>query len=347
MIMTSDEIFHDNENISKRNTDERGRKFSEKGGKGNNMLKYILKRILYIIPVMFGVIVLVFIMKTVTPGDPVASLLPGTATEEMKNNLREQLGLNDPVLKQFGSYVFGVVQGDLGTSYKTRQPVAQEIAMRLPNTITIATPLGILAAVKQNSVVDSIIVVFTMIGASVPGFWLALMLIQWFAIDLHWVPSMYDGSLKSWILPIVSITFGSVAATTRGVRTNMLEVIRQDYIKTARAKGQKETIVIWKHAFRNTLIPVIAGIGGGLEGMMGGAVVTEQVFAVPGVGKYIADAVSARNFPSLQGGIIVIALICCVINIIVDVGYTVADPRLKTTLMKSSVKKTKAAKGVA
>ena len=135
----------------------------------------------------------------------------------------------------------------------------------------IATPLGILAAVKQNSVADSIIVVFTMIGASVPGFWLALMLIQWFAIDLHWVPSMYDGSLKSWILPIVSITFGSVAATTRGVRTNMLEVIRQDYIKTARAKGQKETIVIWKHAFRNTLIPVIAGIGGGLEGMMGGA----------------------------------------------------------------------------
>lgn len=235
------------------------------------MLKYILKRILYIIPVMFGVIVLVFIMKTVTPGDPVASLLPGTATEEMKNNLREQLGLNDPVLKQFGSYVLGVVQGDLGTSYKTRQPVAQEIAMRLPNTITIAiwamfiaqiiaTPLGILAAVKQNSVADSIIVVFTMIGASVPGFWLALMLIQWFAIDLHWVPSMYDGSLKSWILPIVSITFGSVAATTRGVRTNMLEVIRQDYIKTARAKGQKETIVIWKHAFRNTLIPVIAGI---------------------------------------------------------------------------------------
>lgn len=158
--MTSDEIFHNNENISKRNTDERGRKFSEKGGKGNNMLKYILKRILYIIPVMFGVIVLVFIMKTVTPGDPVASLLPGTATEEMKNNLREQLGLNDPVLKQFGSYVLGVVQGDLGTSYKTRQPVAQEIAMRLPNTITIAiwamfiaqiiaTPLGILAAVKQ------------------------------------------------------------------------------------------------------------------------------------------------------------------------------------------------------
>lgn len=314
------------------------------------MLKYIIKRILYIIPVMFGVIVLVFIMKAVTPGDPVVSLLPGTATEEMKDDLREKLGLNDPIPVQFGKYVWGVLQGDLGTSYKTRQPVSGEITSRLPNTIIIAvwamfiaqiiaTPLGILAAVKQNSLTDSIIVVFTMIGASVPNFWLALMLIQWFSIDLHWVPSMYDGSLKSWILPIISVTFGSVAQTARGVRTNMLEVIRQDYIMTARAKGQKETTVIVKHAFRNTLIPVIAGIGGGLGGMLGGAVIVEQVFAVPGVGKYISDAVSARNFPALQGGIIVIALICCIINIVVDVLYTVADPRLKTTLMKSGKKK--------
>lgn len=314
------------------------------------MLKYILKRILYIIPVMLGVIILVFIMKAVTPGDPVVSLLPGTATEEMKDNLREQLGLNDPIIVQFGKYVVGVVQGDLGTSYKTRQPVSGEISTRLPNTIfiavwamfiaqIIATPLGILAAVKQNSVVDSIIVVFTMIGASVPNFWLALMLIQWFAIDLHLVPSMYDGSMRSWILPIVSVTFGSVAQTTRGVRTNMLEVVRQDYIMTARAKGQKERTVIVKHAFRNTLIPVIAGIGGGLGGMLGGAVIVEQVFAVPGVGKYISDAVSARNFPALQGGIIVIAFICCLINIIVDVMYTVADPRLKTNLMMMSGKK--------
>lgn len=314
------------------------------------MFKYIIKRILYIVPVMFGVIVLVFIMKAVTPGDPVVSLLPGTATEEMKNDLREKLGLNDPIPVQFGKYVAGVLRGDLGTSYKTRQPVSGEITSRLPNTIIIAvwamfiaqiiaTPLGILAAVKQNSVTDSIIVVFTMIGASVPNFWLALMLIQWFSIDMHWVPSMYDGTLKSWILPIISVTFGSVAQTARGVRTNMLEVIRQDYIMTARAKGQKELTVIVNHAFRNTLIPVIAGIGGGLGGMLGGAVIVEQVFAVPGVGKYISDAVSARNFPALQGGIIVIALICCIINIIVDVLYTVADPRLKTTLMKTGKKK--------
>ena len=322
------------------------------------MLKYIMKRILYIIQVMFGVIVLVFIMKAITPGDPVVSLLPGTATEEMKENLREQLGLNDPIVVQFGKYVAGVVRGDLGTSYKTRQPVAGEIAGRLPNTILIAvwamfiaqiiaTPLGILAAVKQNSMADSIIVVFTMIGASVPNFWLALMLIQWFAIDLHWVPSLYDGSIKSWILPIISVTFGSVAQTTRGVRTNMLEIIRQDYIMTARAKGQKEITVIVNHAFRNTLIPVIAGIGGGLGGMLGGAVIVEQVFAVPGVGKYISDAVSARDFPALQGGIIVIALLCCIINIVVDVLYTVADPRLKTTFIKKSGKKQqlKASKG--
>lgn len=315
------------------------------------MLRYVIKRILYIIPVMFGVVVLVFIMKAVTPGDPVVSLLPGTATEEMKEELREELGLNDPLLMQFCQYVVGIVtEGDLGTSYKTRQPVIGEIATRLPNTIIIAvwamfiaqiiaTPLGIWAAVKQNSLADSIIVVFTMVGASVPNFWLALMLIQWFAVDLHWLPSMYDGTFKSWILPIISVTFGSVAATVRGVRTNMLEIIRQDYIKTARAKGQKETTVIVKHAFRNTLIPVIAGIGSGLGGMLGGAVIVETVFAVPGVGKYISDAVTARDFPALQGGIVIIALICCVINIIVDVLYTVADPRLKTTLIKPSRKK--------
>ena len=304
------------------------------------MLKYILKRILYIIPVMFGVIVLVFIMKTVTPGDPVASLLPGTATEEMKNNLREQLGLNDPVLKQFGSYVLGVVQGDLGTSYKTRQPVAQEIAMRLPNTITIAiwamfiaqiiaTPLGILAAVKQNSVADSIIVVFTMIGASVPGFWLALMLIQWFAIDLHWVPSMYDGSLKSWILPIVSITFGSVAATTRGVRTNMLEVIRQDYIRTARSKGLKQKKVIYVHALKNALLPVITLMGLRLGGMIGGSVFVENVFVIPGMGSLLVNAINSQDIQLIQGCVLMITLFTSVVNLITDIVYVVVDPRIK------------------
>lgn len=318
------------------------------------MVKYIIKRILYIIPVMFGIIVMVFIMKAVTPGDPVLELLPLTATEESKENLREELGLNDPIIVQFGKYVVGVLHGDLGTSYKTKQPVLSEVAERLPNTIIlavwalfiaqiIATPLGIWAAVKQNSAVDNIIVVFTMFGASVPNFWLALMLIQWFAINLGWLPSMYNGSLISWILPISAILVGSIAHTARAARTNMLEVIRQDYIMTARAKGQKEGTVIFKHAFRNTLIPVIASIGSALGSLLGGSLIVEQIFAVPGVGKYISDAVSARNYPALQGGIIVIALLCCIINIIVDVLYTVVDPRLKTTFMKSSKKRIKEA----
>lgn len=318
------------------------------------MLKYIIKRIIYIIPVMFGVLVLVFLMKAVTPGDPTMTLLPANAPEEQREALREELGLNDPLIVQFGKYLWGIVsRGDLGTSYKTRQPVSGEIAARLPKTVTlavwalliaqiIATPLGVLAATKQNSLTDSIIVVFTIVGASIPNFWLALMLIKWFSVDVHWFPSMYDGTVAGWVLPIVSVTFGSVAQTARGVRTNMLEVIRQDYIKTARAKGQKESIVIWRHGFRNTMIPVVAGIGSGLGGLMGGSLIVETVFAVPGVGKYIADAVSARNFPSLFGGIVVLAFICTIINIIVDVMYTVVDPRLKTNLLAPSKRRKKA-----
>ena len=318
------------------------------------MLRYILKRILYMIPVMFGVIVVVFLMKMITPGDPVDHLLPANAPEWQKEEMRDKLGLNDPVLKQFADYVVGVVtRGDLGTSYANNRPVAQEIFSRLPKTVFIAvwaifisqifaTPLGILAAVKQNSLVDSIIVVFTMVGASLPNFWLALMLIRWFSVDLKLLPSMYNGTAASWILPIITVSFQSIAMTTRGVRTNMLEVIRQDYIKTARAKGQKESVVVFNHAFRNTLIPVVAGIGSGLAGLIGGSLIVETVFAVPGVGKYVADAVTARNYPSLQGGIIVLALIGTVINMVVDVMYTVVDPRLKTTLLAPSSRKKQA-----
>ena len=315
------------------------------------MTKYILKRILYIIPVMFGVIVVVFLMKAATPGDPVLELLPATATEEQKDAMREELGLNDPLPIQFVDYVVGIVtRGDLGTSYKTKQPVMTEILQRLPNTLivavlamalsqVIATPLGILAAVKQNTWIDNLIVFFTMVGASLPTFWLALMLIDLFSVRLHLVPSMYNGTVAGWVLPIIVVSFGAISQTAKGVRTNMLEIIRQDYIRTARAKGQKESIVIFTHGFGNTLIPVIAGIGSGLSGQLGGALIVETVFAIPGVGKYVADAVTARNFPAVQGGVIVLAFICTIISILVDVMYTVADPRLKTNLMAPAKKK--------
>ena len=323
------------------------------------MLKYILKRLLYMIPVLFGIIVFVFVLKVVTPGDPVDSLLPATATVEEKQELREQLGLDQPILVQFGNYIWGLVTRlDLGKSYTTRLPVTQELFSRFPKTIVIglasllvgqiiANPLGILAAVKQNTWVDSIIVFFTMVGSALPNFWLALMLITLFSVKLGWLPSMYDGTFASWIMPVICASFGAIAATARGVRTTMLEVIRQDYIRTARAKGASEVSVILNHGFRNTAIPVVAGMGSALGMLLGGSLIVESVFAVPGVGKFITDATTARNWPIVQGGTIILSAYNMLINLLVDVMYTVVDPRMKTTFVKSKQKKRVAARTAA
>lgn len=321
------------------------------------MLRYIFKRILYLIPVMLGVLILVFLMKLVMPGDPVEELLPSSASEEQREALREELGLNDPVIKQFGDYVWGIIsRGDLGTSYKSKQPVMTELLQRFPKTVAIAvismalsllisTPLGIIAAVKQYSWVDNLVVLFTIVGASIPSFWLALMMIMLFSVKLGWLPAVYDGTWKSFIMPIIAVSLTCISATVRGIRTNMLEMVRQDYVRTARAKGQKESIVIVNHAFRNTLVPVVAGIGNGLGMLLGGSLIVETVFAVPGIGKYVTDAVSQRNYPAVQGGIVMLALIYAIINIVVDICYTVVDPRLKTTFITSKKTK-KVTKGV-
>ena len=317
------------------------------------MLRYILKRILYIIPVMLGVLVIVFAMKMVMPGDPIDELLPVSASMEEREALRDELGLNDPIVVQFVNYVTGIVtQGDLGTSYKTKQPVATELLQRLPRTMIIAffailisqvvaMPLGLLSAVRQYTWVDNVIVFLTMVGASLPNFWLALMMIMVFSVNLKWLPSMYNGTFLSWLMPIVAVAVGSISATARGVRASMLEIIRQDYIRTAKAKGQKESIVTFKHGFKNALIPAIAGIGGAMGALLGGALIVENVFSVPGIGKYVADAISARNYPAVQGGVVVLALCYTVINIIVDVMYTVVDPRMKTTFVTEKAKKQK------
>ncbi len=315
------------------------------------MLRYVFKRIFYLIPVMFGVLVLVFFMKLVMPGDPVMELLPASATEEQREAMRNELGLNDPIIKQFGNYVWGIIsRGDLGTSYKSKQPVMTELLQRFPKTLAIgviallislliATPLGIIAAVKQYTWADNLIVLFTIVGASLPSFWLALMMIMLFSVKLGWLPAMYNGTWTGYIMPIVAVSFASISATVRGMRTNMLEMIRQDYVRTARAKGQKESIVIVNHAFRNTMVPVVAGIGNGLGMLLGGSLIVETVFAVPGIGKYVTDAVSQRNFPAVQGGIVMLSFIYAIINIIVDICYTVVDPRLKTTFITAKKQK--------
>lgn len=314
------------------------------------MLKYTLKRLLYMIPVLFGIIVFVFILKVITPGDPTTSLLPAGASMEEREALREELGLNKPILVQFGDYVLGIVTRlDFGTSYVTKLSVKHELFTRFPKTIIIglaslvigqivSNPLGIIAAVKQNSWVDSTVVFFTMLGSALPNFWLALMLITLFSVKLGWLPSMYDGTLASWIMPVICASFGSIAATARGVRTFMLEIIRQDYIKTARAKGASEFSVIMKHGFKNALIPVVAGIGSALGMLLGGSLIVETVFAVPGVGKLVTDSVTSRNWPVVQGGTIILSAYNILINLLVDIMYTVVDPRMKTTFVKAKSK---------
>lgn len=309
------------------------------------MLKYIVKRILYVIPVMLGVLVIVFALKTIMPGDPIDMILPPEATEAEREAKREELGLNDPIAVQFVNYVGGIVTRlDFGTSYKTNQPVFDELIQRFPITFILAVgavfvgtllavPLGILSAVKQYTWLDSLVLVISMLAVSIPSFWFALMCLSLFSVQLGWLPAIYDGSLSSWIMPIVVIALAAMSGLTRMTRSSMLEVIRADYIRTARAKGQTEGKIIVRHAFRNALIPILAAVGNSLGAQLGGALIIETVFGMPGIGKYITDAISQRNFPAVQGGVILLAFVFTLINLLVDISYTFVDPRLKETII--------------
>ena len=317
------------------------------------MLKYIIKRVLYVIPVMLGVLVIVFALKSIMPGDPVDMILPTTATPEEREAKREELGLNDPSVIQFADYVKGIVtELDFGTSYKTDQPVFNELMQRFPITFilaigsvllgtVLAIPLGILSAVKQYTWVDSLVLIISMLAVSIPSFWLALMFLSLFSVELGWFPSIYNGSLASWVMPVIVIALAAMSGLTRITRSSMLEVIRSDYIRTARAKGQTEEKIIMRHAFRNALIPVLAAVGNSLGAQLGGALVIETVFGMPGIGKYITDAISQRNFPAVQGGVILLAFVFTLVNLLVDLSYTFVDPRLKGTIVTGSKKQRK------
>ncbi len=204
----------------------------------------------------------------------------------------------------------------------------------------LAIPLGVLSAVKQYTWIDSLVLVISMLAVSIPSFWFALMLLSLFSVKLGWFPTIYDGSLASWVLPIIVIALAAMSGLTRMTRSSMLEVIRSDYIRTARAKGQTEEKIIVRHALRNALIPILAAIGNSLGAQLGGALVIETVFGMPGIGKYITDAISQRNFPAVQGGVILLAFVFTLINLIVDISYTFVDPRLRESIVKKKKKKT-------
>ena len=321
------------------------------------MLKYIIKRILYLIPILIGVSIIIFALKTFTPGDPARQILGNSATEEQVQEKREELGLNDPVYVQYFNYVKNIVlHGDFGDSYRTGEPVLSEIAPRLLTSAKITLGavaigaivgvlLGILSALKKYTWIDSGVLVISMFFQSVPEFVVALVLIMIFAVNLHILPANGIDTWKGYIMPMLCIGLSSVASYTRITRSSMLEVLGEDYIRTAKAKGQTNGNITYHHALRNAMIPVAQSIGTNLGNSIGGGMVLETVFGVPGVGKYIVDSITQRNYPSVLGGALIIAMVLTVINLLVDISFVLIDPRLKSTIIagnKAPKKKKKA-----
>ena len=306
------------------------------------MLKYIIRRIIAMIPVVIGITFLVFMIMQLAPGDPVQMILGDNASPEAIEAMRDEMGLNDNVLVQYGRYLVNLVQGDMGTSYVNKRPVADEVFSRVPATfklaavaavvsIVIAIPLGILAAIKQNTLFDHSSMVVSLIGISMPAFWLALMLMLLFSLKLGWLPAQgaKDG-WKSYVLPSIAIGFMQMAAIARTTRSSMLETIRQDYIRTARSKGITEREVIFHHSFRNALIPTVTIVGVQLGGLLGGAVLTETVFAWPGLGRLVVQAVNGRDVPVVLGCIVVLSVGFSIVNLVVDLLYGFIDPRVRS-----------------
>ncbi|MDO4519355.1 MAG: ABC transporter permease [Eubacteriales bacterium] len=305
------------------------------------MLKYVGKRLLMLIPVLIGVTFIIFSMLYVTPGDPARIVLGESASPEAVQQYREEQGLNDPFLVQYGRYMKKLIfHADLGTSYSTKKPVIDLIKDCFPATVKLAfasmfvallfgIPIGIISAIKQYSVFDMCSMGFALLGISMPVFWLGLLLTLLFSVQLKWLPSSGFDSIKHMILPAVSLGAQSVAVITRMTRSSMLEVINMDYIKTARSKGLREKTVILKHALGNALIPIITSAGLQFGTLLGGAVLTESIFSIPGIGRLMVDSIKMRDFPTVQGGVLVIALAFCIVNLLVDLLYAFVDPRIK------------------
>ena len=305
------------------------------------MLKYIFMRLLAMIPIVLAVIFIIFLILYVTPGDVAAIILGAEFTPEAAHALREDLGLNRHFIVQYLDYIWGLARGDLGTSFITRAPVMDQIANRFPPTLVlvivsmifctvISIPIGIMSAVKPNSIASNFWSAFSMIGLAMPNFWLALMFILLFAVNLGWLPASGSLTPTGIILPAVTMGISFMAGTMRMTRSAMLESLHQDYIRTARAKGVSRRDVINKHAMRNAWLPVVTIIGLNMGMLLGGAVVIENVFAFPGMGRLLVVGVTTRDTPTVLACLVVMAVCIAVCNLIVDVVYAYIDPRVKS-----------------
>ena len=304
------------------------------------MYRYVIKRLLLMIPVIIGVSFLVFFIMDMAPGDAVDVLAPEGATAEDLEAIRHDLGLDKPVVVRYIDYMAGMLHGDLGVSYISKTDVFQTYVEKLPATIKLSfasilisvilsVPLGIYSATRQGTIQDNISMAFAMIGLAMPHFWLGLLLIIVFSLKLQWFPSGGDETLSSIVLPVITIGTGLMATLTRTTRSSMLDVLKQEYLRTARAKGIPEKVVVMSHALRNALIPIITIIGTQLAGVLGGSVLTETVFAWPGVGRLIVDSLNMRDTPLVTGSIIMTTILLSFVLLLVDLLYAAVDPRIK------------------
>ncbi|TVR76252.1 MAG: ABC transporter permease [Sphaerobacteraceae bacterium] len=310
------------------------------------MTNYIIRRILIMIPTLIGVSILVFSITRLTPGDPVRQIVGEDAPQQRVDEVRAELGLDQPIYIQYGYFLMDAAQGDLGNSLRTRQPVTYEILNRLPVTMTVATvavflavivgiPLGVIAAVRKHTFADSLATLFAVVGVSMPLFWFAIMSILIFSIWLGWFPVggiagpiyTWDG-LRSYVLPCVTLSMIPIALIARLTRSSMLDVMDREFVTVARAKGIAERNVVIRHALKNAMLPVITFIGLQYGFLLGGAVVTETIFSLPGVGRLAITSINQRDYPMIQGVVLMIAFIFVVINLIVDIIYAWLDPRI-------------------
>lgn len=313
------------------------------------MLKYIGKRILIMIPILIGISLLVFFILTIMPGDVAVIQIGSSATEENVALWKEQHGLNDPFFVRYFKYIGGVLRGDFGSSWRTNLDVKMEFSQRISSTVILSVgalflvciigfPIGILSAVKQYTMFDYSCILMTLLLTSIPAFWLGLVLMLFISLQLNLLPSTGADTFAHYILPWITLSATLTAQTIRMARSTMLEVIRQEYIKTAKAKGARPYQVIIKHALRNALLPLITVIGLQFGVTIGGTIVTESVFAIPGVGTYLLQAVKQHDVPAVMISVLFIAAVIGVTNLVVDILYMFVDPRLRTQLMKGRVK---------
>ncbi|MEA5059179.1 MAG: ABC transporter permease [Candidatus Pelethousia sp.] len=311
------------------------------------MWRYILKRLLMIIPVLIGVTFFVYVVLSLAPGDPVQTILGDKATEAAQEQLRAELGLDKPIIVQYFNYMKDAIQGDFGVSYKNQVPVMEQILERFPNTLMLACgaillslilgiPVGIISAKRQYSLIDNASMVGALVGVSMPAFWMGLLLVIVFSLKLKLLPSSgmntesFGLMVKSMVLPIIALSTYSLAMIARMTRSSMLEVIRQDYISTARSKGITEAQVTTRHMLKNALIPIITAVGLQFGALVGGSIMTETVFSWPGIGRLIVDSIKSRDIPVVMGSVIFLSVVFSLVNLLVDLLYAFVDPQIKS-----------------